>query len=437
MRQPHRNLFYSYRGAAPSIRDRDFVFERQLEDNATKALINVLEHCERTRVLVPFLRTITKVVAKGDSEAVQFALQRVDVDRPQAKKKIALVIAPICGLDDKKASAQVSGRPDAWIWDDNAFAVLVETKVVGQASSTQIKRHLSSANGWSNGGVTIQCVSWANVYEFFYATYQQANRLNPISRLLIGEFLEYLNMIGVTNRTVFDIEDFVFFALDKVNRSPMHKRIVAQKLERFTQQLADSSAVREIVKLYGKSALNAERYVNPGTFRDGSNNFWITIGPKERRNHCHLTVRITEHGVRLDAFAPHRHFTKKLLKAFRTDTDGFLAAVKHIPEREPFVIRLREAYYADPKSSYKGQRIDSWLDFVEVHPSFVTNENIHTVLIEPVAQRLKMKALRPEVFLVRNFALSELMGKSDAVEQVAAAAKKMVPYLRWALGVTS
>lgn len=435
MRQPHRNLFYSYRGATPNIRERDFVFERQLEDNATKALINVLELSERSRVLIPFLRAVAKLDVTYKPEAVQFALQRVDIRRPAIKRKIALVIAPIAGLDRKSSGTQISGRPDAWIWDDDSFAILVETKVVGCASRTQIKRHLSCADGWNSRGAKITCVSWAEVYEFFNDVYRRANVLNPTSRLLIGEFLEYLNMIGVTNRTVFDIEDFVFFALDKENRSPMHKRVVTQKLERFTQHLAATKAVQEIVRLYGKETATA-RHVNPGVFRDSSDNFWITIGPKARRNHCHLTVRITERGIRLDAFAPHRNFTKKLLKAFKKDTDGFLAAIKRISDRDPFVIRLREAHYANPKSSYKGQRIAHLLDFMEVHPSFISKSNIQSVIIDPVAKRLKERTMRPEVFLVRIFPLSELLGKSDAVERVAAAAKQMIPYLRWALDVT-
>lgn len=435
MRQPHRNLFFSYRGALPSIVNRDLVRERQLEDNATKALINVLEHCDRKKVLAEFLAKVVDVGGRLHGEAVQFALQRVDVRRPDIPKKIVLVIAPTETLNWKVSGGQLSGRPDAWIWEEGEFAILLETKVIGSASKAQLNRHIASAAGWKRTNTKIQAISWDQVYEFFEGTNRRGG-LDSTSALLISEFLEYIKMIGVTNRTVFDIDDFVFFALDKASRSPTHKRIVAKKLEQFTQELANTKGVREIVKLYGKVG-KASSYVNPGVFRDDSNNFWITVGPKERRSHCHLTVRITEQGIRLDAFAPHRAFTKKILKAFEHDSIGFLNAVKGISDRDPFVIRLREAYYANPESHYKGQRVKSWLDYAEVHPSFINEQNIKQVLIEPVAKRLKKNNLRPEIFLVRHFSLSELLGKTDAVAHVASAAKQMVPYLRWALSATT
>ncbi len=435
MRQPHRNLFYSYRGAVPDIHARDVVFERQLEDNTTKALINVLEHSNRMNVLRPFLKEVVGCPDVADVELVQFALQRVDINRPQVRTKIALVIAPIPTLDKKARSEKVSGRPDAWMWDEKTFGVLIETKVVGRATLAQVERHIDGAEGWGREA-EIKCVAWDIVFGFFNDLHGKPQYLDPTSRLLVGEFLEYLKMISVTNRTVFDIEDFLFFALEPSARMPMHKRAVAQKLERFTEELAQTSGVREIVELYSGKGANPSDYVNPGVFRSESSGFWITIGPKERRNHCHLTVRITDHGIRLDAFSPHRSFTSKVIRRVRRDLDGFLRAIENIPRREPFHFMLREAYYANPDSSYKGQRIGSILDYAEFHPSVITKRNIEHLLIEPVSERLEAENLRPEVFLVRDFGFSEILGKDDAVETVAAAVKRMVPYLKWALSVT-
>jgi len=42
MSDPHKNIFYYYRG--PSSRENEeIVYDRQIEDNTTKALINCLE----------------------------------------------------------------------------------------------------------------------------------------------------------------------------------------------------------------------------------------------------------------------------------------------------------------------------------------------------------------------------------------------------------
>jgi hypothetical protein len=49
----HRNCFYYFRGpAARSVEGREI--EHQVEDNTTKALINVIEHSDRS-VLTSFL----------------------------------------------------------------------------------------------------------------------------------------------------------------------------------------------------------------------------------------------------------------------------------------------------------------------------------------------------------------------------------------------
>lgn len=413
------------------------MFERQLEDNATKALIYVLERADRSIVLVPFLQEIVRLRCKYDFNNVQFALQRVDVVRPYVRQKIALVIAPGIDLSHRKQHARNSGRPDAWIWDEQEFAILVETKVVGAADKSQIYRHVDTAQGWSRKHTKVHCVSWEEIYRFFKSVSRMGHRLDPISELLIAEFLEYMNMISVTNETAFEFEDFAYFALSQEDRSPMHKKAVISKLKRFADQLLRTKELRGIVALYGAEMRTNDDKFSPGVFRDTANNFWITVGPKKRREQCHLTIRITEQGIRLDTFAPHRKFTEKLVKAVAADTRGFLESISGIPKRESFCVRLREAYYLNPNSSYKGQRIGRFSDYLEFHPSFLGHHNVANVLIEPVARRLKMKRLRPEVFLVRDFQLSEIIGRPQAVSLVATAAARLTPYLRWALGATS
>ncbi len=435
MKQPHRNLFYYYRGPAPDGTENSYIFERQLEDNATKALIYVLEHSDRTAVLKPFLREIVQLDAKCEPSGIQFALQRVDIARPNVRRKLALAIAPSLALDDRKRDAKHSGRPDAWIWEEQEFAILIETKVVGAADKSQIYRHIDTARGWSRDDSRMLCISWTQIYRFFKS--RTGHKLDPISKLLVEEFLEYLNMISVTNETTFEFEDFAFFALSAEDRSPMHKRAVSSKLTRFAEQLLKTKELRGIVALYGAKVRTNDDAFSPGTFRGTATNFWVTVGPKKRREDCHLTIRITEQGIRLDTFAPHRRFTKRLLGALRADAGGFLKSIAGIPKEESFCIRLREAYYSNPGSSYKGQRIDRISDYLEFHPSFLSRDNIERLLIEPVAKRLQMKTLRPEVFLVREFQLSEIIGRPRAVSVVAAAASKLTPYLRWALEATN
>lgn len=436
MRQPHRNLFFFYRGSHARDSQRDSTYEKQLEDNTTKALIHVLEHSDRERVLKVFLRDICHIRNRYHFSATQFALQRVDIQRPAIPQRIALAIAPESGLVSTKGTDHQAGRPDAWIWSENEFAVLLENKITGRANRHQIRRHIAGARGWRSGKNQIISSSWSEVYALFEHLRHHEHRLDRISRFLIDEFVEYLKMIGVAKSLTFDIDDFAFFTIRTDDRQAVQKEIVARKLGDFTEALTRSAAVRKIAGLYGKKYLKSGPHVNPGVFRANSSAYWITLGPKERRNHCHITVRISEEGITLDAFTPHKAFTSRLIKAIRDEPERFLDTLRRIPDKDPFLIRLREAYYAHPSSPYKGQQARRLRDIIEVHPSFLNEKNVESLIVDPVSKRLRRKNLRPELFLVRKFHPSELLSNPDAVHRVAEAAEKMVPYLQFALGVT-
>ncbi len=166
IRQPHNNLFFSYRGGQPR-RGGNQAVDRQLADNVTKALVYVLERASRPDVLVPFLRQVVGVRPPNDIDEVQFALQRVDIARPTIRTRVALGIAPIGDVDRHQHAAHQSGRPDAWIWAEERFAVLIETKVRGAVSRHQLHRHIRGAEGWSVANARVVSQSWSTIYEFF------------------------------------------------------------------------------------------------------------------------------------------------------------------------------------------------------------------------------------------------------------------------------
>jgi hypothetical protein len=101
--------------------------------------------------------------------------------------------------------------------------------------------------------------------------------------------------------------------------------------------------------------------------------------------------------------------------------------------KDPYAFRLREAYYSSPDSFYRGQRIRSKIDYLQVHPGQLTRENLEALMLGPVRERLRRRDLRPEVFLVRSFRLNELVGRSDVVQLVSEAAEPMLNYFTFAL----
>src|SRR5262245_53981699 len=123
MRQPHKNLFFAYRGGTSVEPASERILDKQLEDNATKALTYVLENADRSCVLEPFLQEIAGLQHPKRLSEIQFALQRVDISRPHVEHRVALSIAPMAELKSGRSGAQTAGRPDAWIWCDGLFSV--------------------------------------------------------------------------------------------------------------------------------------------------------------------------------------------------------------------------------------------------------------------------------------------------------------------------
>jgi hypothetical protein len=433
VRQPQKNLFFSYRGGFLGDNHSDLVLDKQLEDNATKALVYVLEHANRASVLRPFLRDLVGLKTTLNLEEIEFALQRADIARSSVEHRIAMCIAPVAHLKRGIVGTHNAGRPDAWIWREDSFAILIETKVRGMATEDQLLRHIRGAQGWTSANTQRRCVSWSQVYDFFVKTRRQQPNADRMTRLLLDEFVGYLRMTALASGTTFDLDDFGYFLLQPKDRDQTTRALLKRKLVRFTEEFSASAAVKEIVRHYGGRSSRAGEFVSPGVFRKDSPNYWITVGPKQRRNRCHFTVRLSEEGISLEAFSPHKSFTKRFVRKIAEQPEGFIASLSAIDPRAPYTIRLREAYYHNPESSYKGQRISNKVDYLEIHPRVLTEVNLSTLIVEPIRMRLTNPTLRPEMFLIRHFQLSELVGNSKVVELVATAARSMLGYLRFAL----
>lgn len=434
MRQPHKNLFFAYRGPAAQ-EDASFEhLERQLEDNVTRALIYVLEHADRSVVLRPFLHELLGSSSSIALNEVQFALQRVDIARPTVAQRLAIAIAPEGELHPGDPKSHVSGRPDAWIWLDDVFSVLIEVKARGKANRAQIERHIEGAEGWEGKPIGRRVLRWDDVYRLLLRIHLESVTSDTLTRRLLSEFLEYLRMTGLSGDTTFDLHDFGYFLLDKRDREPAVRALLARKLQRFTEHFIETPVIQAVLKQYGVKA-NSKQFVKPGVFRRESVNYWITISPKERQERCHFTLRLSEDGISLEVFSPHLSFTKPLVRRIASAPQAFVDSLAPLRERDGYFFRLREAYYENPSSSYKGQRIGRRVDFLHIDPRVLTATNVGSFIVEPVRRRFNDPRLRPEIFLVRHFGLSQLVGKSDVVSQLAASAEPMLPYLEYALQV--
>jgi hypothetical protein len=231
---------------------------------------------------------------------------------------------------------------------------------------------------------------------------------------------------------VFEVDDFSYFFVGPHARNPDKRKRLTEKLVAFTTQLCDASQIREAMRRY-IDVSTEDDFINPGLFRPKADNFWITIGPKERRSRCHVTVRVSDAGIDLELFAPHKDFTSALIDKVETRPVDFLQSISRIGMDDPYHFRHREAHYFDPSSSFKGQRIIRRIDYLLLHPSILTRKNFKELIVQPIRDRMHLEQLRPELFLVRHFSLSDLVANRKAVEHLAAAVDPMLPYLEFAL----
>jgi hypothetical protein len=198
----HQNLFYYYRGLHSNPRD----VETQLENNTTKALVNVLEKCnlETAKELLSILVGFS--IAKN-SKKIHFTLQESSIGKERINnfsERVVLGISPHGRIKKTKRATKGLGIPDAWIWG-NDFVIVIENKTRGHLYSSQINRYRELVS-------TSRCIakSWINDIHPSMKEFLNSNRKNlgRKDRLLIEEFVRYLEMIELAKFQGFEKQDF-------------------------------------------------------------------------------------------------------------------------------------------------------------------------------------------------------------------------------------
>ena len=348
MRDPHQNIFYYYRG--PSKKTEDSLHDRQVEDNTTKALINLLEFAKRVD-FAPLLKNFLKLIDVPQKQITSFRLQK----------------------------HEERSRPDGVInFADNK--VFIESKVVAHLDLGQISRHLKSltshdfllviTNDKSHQGdlknlhdARLRYASWHDINHVCLSMRNEIRadkRLKAVSAV-IEDFINYLEVIVMTEFSGFKDEDFDFW----ISPDPQYVPILKNKLEALAnsirkelpQKLAKYSYVRR--GNVSKSEQD-ERYA------------WVAIKKPEDRsdifNQCNFTIEVSKSGLEINAVirngrtdnlrAPLGVFYKKL----SNNPESFMKIIRDIKRNGRLIISRRL-----PKT---GDRImpgnEKWISFFEI-----------------------------------------------------------------------
>jgi len=357
LRDPHQNIFYYYRG--PSKKIQDSLHDVQVEDNTTKALINLLEFSKRVD-FSPLLRSFLKLIDVPRKQITSFRLQE----------------------------HEDQSRPDGVInFADNK--VIIEVKVAAPLVLDQIYRHLQSLDrddflivitnnktdsdkikGLRNP--KIRYISWKDIhYNFVSLTNEiQGNKqLLPILEL-VKDFINYLEVIVMTEFSGFKDEDFDFWIKPDIRYIP----ILKNKLESLAKSIKQDMPVR----------LSKYSHVYIGKIsriiRD-ERSAWVALKKKKDKkdalNQCNFTIEVSKSSLVINAVIrngrtdnsrkPLGIFYKKL----SNNPSGFLNVIQRIKVDGSFVVFKRL-----PKTGRFIKRgNEKWVKFFEIKLHDISTED--------------------------------------------------------------
>ncbi|MDQ3823419.1 MAG: hypothetical protein M3321_09290 [Actinomycetota bacterium] len=230
----YHNVFVSYRG--PSIRTAAGAADRQLEDNATKALVNVLELAPDGANLVR--RFVDRFVGERPRMAAEpvFHLQpRRRSELPARRFLLGLSASGDLPSSSSRGTTGTSaGRVDAAIVVPGEVVVALEVKVGdSELERGQLERHDRT---WGVGGEpSWRARRWRDVYG--WAIDERASARDPVTRFLLDQFASFLELAGLTPFLGFEEADFAFFAAAPAKRDPLRRPVIRARLSALCERV--------------------------------------------------------------------------------------------------------------------------------------------------------------------------------------------------------
>ncbi len=204
-----------------------------LENDVTKSLLNVFEHCSGT-VLASFLGMLG-VKDAPETFGLDFQVTDTTAYRTQPRRIMLSIIAAATPIISDPTYNVATSRPDGCISNDRT-AILIEVKTQSPLVTEQIESHI---HHYLASATERRMLTWEDISERFRALLD-GGRLGALDALLVTQFIELLDMLGIDAFNGFTTADFQM--LDTVGRVSVEdfrdtKRHFRRKLEKCTRQI--------------------------------------------------------------------------------------------------------------------------------------------------------------------------------------------------------
>jgi hypothetical protein len=297
VRSPHQNIFFYYRGQTRGTTEAEGqrLREQQVEDNTTKALVNLLEWSDDALTASFIQRFVPDVAGDGGGPFRYFLQGGPALD---ASSKWLLAISQSTDLPPTVVKAAGGSRVDGGFSRASDLLVVFEVKLGLELDASQLARHREH---WGIEPANTAAVTWASVYE--WAAQELAAESNqPVTRFLLGQFLAYLELSRLSPFAGLEERDFAFFDHPSWEQQPEIKTQLAALWETVIE------------------GLSAKEQAELGAIHVGQLGLWERAWAQthHKADKINLTLEMSSEGLELDLVAWSADRAQRMLEWLRS-----------------------------------------------------------------------------------------------------------------------
>ena len=414
----YQNCFYYFRG--PKNLSKEARAAKQLEDNTTKALINVLEH-GGSELTTSFVSEVIGREVK--SKNAEFFLQGGPLE--PARNRILVGLAVLDQIDPKSWIETESGggsRIDGVIHLPGELTVLLETKVVDHLDGAQLNRHarkwgLPEAKpatpedrlpaGW-------MLTTWTDVDRWARGIAQ--SKLTPVQEFLIQQLIEFLGFAGLSVSWIYEPQHFEFFEKEPKDRDAEVRAEIVARLGSIWERIKEEVGPAEFNRTLG------EIYV--GNLGSAADHGWAQTHAEDTSGLPNLTIEITADEAMINLvgwFDWQLAKTRQLLMS-RVGTEF----VSNNPEYELIIFkRMGHPSKDGKKVVWQGARHE----FVSRTPFSGSSADELSRTIDSFVGSVSPKLEKASIHIRRSWPKEEAVGNNELPAEMAAEVERLLPVL--------